>query len=178
MLKSKIEKLISFFWSPKEKFIIEHHIHPTVIVYKKENLIVDKSALLCEYVIVRCPEAKLIIGKGSQIGPFSVIFTHKEDLIIGDNVMIAPHCVIAAGIHDYRNTEIPMRFSECFSKGGIIIEDDVWIGANCTITDNVRIGKGAVVGANSLVNKDVLPYDIVGGVPIKHISSRKQKEID
>jgi acetyltransferase-like isoleucine patch superfamily enzyme len=159
------------------KPINDYHIHPTAIIYKRKNLIIDKTALLCEYVIIRSPISKLIIGKNTQIGPFTVIFTHKEDLIIGNNVMIAPHCVIAAGNHDHKNTDIPMRFSGSISDGPIIIEDDVWIGANCTITDNVKIGTGAVIGANTLVNKDVKPYEIVGGVPMRHITSRKNEHI-
>lgn len=86
--------------------------------------------------------------------------------------MVGPHCVLAAGNHEFRNLELPMIKAGSFSNGPIVIEEDVWIGANCTITDNVRIGKGAIVGANSLVNKDVQPYSIVGGVPARHISSR------
>lgn len=157
----------------RPKFITDYKIHPTATIFRKRNLIIDKTALICEYVIIRAPRGKLIIGKGTQIGPFTVIFTDTADLVIGDNVMIAPHCVIAAGSHDHKNLEVPMRFANSVSKGPIIIEDDVWIGANCTIVDNVKIGKGAVVGANTLVNKNVMPYEIVGGVPMKRIGSRK-----
>jgi acetyltransferase-like isoleucine patch superfamily enzyme len=55
---------------------------------------------------------------------------------------------------------------------GIILEDDVWVGANSTITDGVRISKGAVVAANSAVTKDVASFDIVGGVPAQKIGNR------
>jgi maltose O-acetyltransferase len=87
--------------------------------------------------------------------------------------MIAPHCMIAAGDHDFTQLEKPMRFANSITKGPIIIEDNVWIGANVTITDGVRIGKDSVIAANSVVTKDVAPFDIVGGVPAKIIRNRK-----
>jgi acetyltransferase-like isoleucine patch superfamily enzyme len=88
--------------------------------------------------------------------------------------MIAPSCVMAAGNHEYRNLDVPMMFAGDFSNGPIVIEDDVWIGANCTIADNVTIGKGSIISANSLVNKSIEPYSIAGGVPCKVLSSRLQ----
>ena len=58
-------------------------------------------------------------------------------------------------------------------KAGIIVGDDVWIGANATILPGVKIGKGAVIGAGSVVTKDVKEYAIVAGVPAKHVRYRK-----
>ncbi|MBW6442120.1 chloramphenicol acetyltransferase, partial [Patescibacteria group bacterium] len=52
------------------------------------------------------------------------------------------------------------------------IEDGVWIGANVMILPGVHVGQGAVIGANAVVSKDVKPYEIVGGVPAKHIKYR------
>ena len=82
--------------------------------------------------------------------------------------------MIAAGNHDYIQTDLPMRFAGNLTKGPIIIGDDVWIGANSTITDGVKIGKGAVIAANSCVNCDVEEYSIYGGVPARKIGSRKK----
>ena len=59
--------------------------------------------------------------------------------------------------------------------GEIVIEDDVWIAANCTITPGTRIGHGAVVGAGAVVTRDVEPYAIVGGVPARVIKQRDDK---
>ena len=60
-----------------------------------------------------------------------------------------------------------------YSKGKIIIEDDVWIGDKVTILSGVTIGKGSVVAANAVVTKNVPPYSVVGGIPAKIIKSFK-----
>ena len=60
--------------------------------------------------------------------------------------------------------------------GEIHIEEDVWIGANCVITADVRIGRGAVVGAGAVVTRDVEPFSIVGGVPARPIGHRLEKK--
>ena len=63
-----------------------------------------------------------------------------------------------------------------YSKGNIVIKNDVWIGLNCTILDGITIGNGAVIGAGSVVTKDVKPYSIVGGNPAKIIKYRFSPE--
>jgi len=70
------------------------------------------------------------------------------------------------------NTFIPST-----NRGNITIENDVWIGLNCTIMGGVTIGNGSVVGAGSVVTKDVPPYSIVGGNPAKHINYRFDDDI-
>ena len=62
-----------------------------------------------------------------------------------------------------------------YSKGGIIIENDVWIGAHCVILDGVKIGRGSVIAAGAIVTKDVLPYSIIAGVPGRCVGSRLNK---
>ncbi len=150
----------------------QYFMHPTAILNHKENVVIGEGSHINEYVIIRSPLSKFVIGKNSHIGPFTVVFAHLYGIKIGDYVMIAPHCVLVEGSHEYKNLDKPMLNAGNFSTGAIIIEDDVWIGANCTILQNVRIGKGAIVGANSLVNKDIEPYSIVGGVPIKVLGNR------
>lgn len=63
-----------------------------------------------------------------------------------------------------------------FSKGNVVIGNDVWIGRDVTILSGVTIGDGAVIGTRSLVVKDVAPYAIVGGVPAKHLKYRFSEE--
>ena len=60
---------------------------------------------------------------------------------------------------------------EGITAEGIVIEDDVWLGAGAIITDGVRVGKGAVVAAGAVVTKDVAPHTVVGGIPAKVIKT-------
>ena len=66
---------------------------------------------------------------------------------------------------------------EALSKGSIIVEDDVWIGARTVILSGVRIGQGAIIAAGSVVTKDVEPYSIVAGNPAKLIKYRFEDNI-
>ncbi|SIO19364.1 Acetyltransferase (isoleucine patch superfamily) [Carnobacterium alterfunditum] len=109
----------------------------------------------------------------------------NERLSIGSFVSIASDVTFMLGGNHMLNTlsTYPFRVmingeeAEAISKGEIIINDDVWIGTNSIILSGVRVGKGAVIGAGSIVTKDVPPYAIVGGNPAKIIKFRFSKEI-
>lgn len=108
---------------------------------------------------------------------------------IGSFTSIGPHCVIGLGGHpsrDYVSTSPALCYKGAFLPESIYHEDlhtvignDVWVGANVTIVPGVKIGDGAIIGANALVNKDVEPYQVVGGVPARLIRMRfAQGDID
>lgn len=106
---------------------------------------------------------------------------------IGKYCSIGSNCLIGLGIHptnDYLSTH-PMFYSIHRQNGlslvqhnsfeefkEIIIGNDVWMGANVVILDGCNIGHGAIVAAGSIVNRDVLPFEVVGGIPIKQLKFR------
>ena len=137
------------------------------------NLIVDPTAEIKEgCVLQNGPKDTIQIGKYVQLNPYAILY--GGNITIKDNCMIAPHVVITTANHDFVQTEIPMRFADIVGETDLTIEEDVWIGANVSIIAGTRtIGKGAVIGANSVVNKPVPPYAIVAGVPAKIIRYRK-----
>jgi maltose O-acetyltransferase len=110
----------------------------------------------------------LTVGDNSWLGVNCCI---SGRVVIGSRVMLGPNVVIPGASHVVSNVDIAMIDSGLDVKG-TVIEDDVWIGANATIIDGVRIGKGAIIAAGSVVNKDVLSYSVVGGVPAKFIKFR------
>ena len=113
------------------------------------------------------------IGKDSSINAFVHIWGHGG-VEIGNRVMISSSVNIVSVTHDYMKEN--MRFAFPILKK-VIIEDDVWIGANSVILPGVKIGKGAVVGACSLVNKNVPEYAVVTGAPAKFMIYRISKKI-
>ena len=109
----------------------------------------------------------LSLGKNSHINAFCIIDA-RAPIRIGNNTSISYKNSIITGSHEYNSEE----FTGIFKP--ITIEDYVWIGAGCTVLQGVTIGKGAVICAGSLVNKDVEPYSIVAGIPAKTIGKRNQ----
>ena len=102
---------------------------------------------------------------------WGVIITTSGKVKIGDRSLIGYRTIISSANHN-----IPSNKGDIFGSGHkpgeVIIENDVWVGANSTITSGVTIGKGSVIAAGSVVVKNVKPYSIVGGVPAKLIKSR------
>lgn len=91
-------------------------------------------------------------------------------VIIGNNVLIGSNVLITDHSHgrgDGDERLIPPTKRPLFSKGPVIIEENVWIGENCCILPNVTIGKGSIVGANSVVTHDCPPYSVICGNPAK-----------
>ena len=114
---------------------------------------------------------KLSLGDHVSLSPCTQLGADQGEIEIGSFVAIGPACILRAANHAFSRTDLPIMF-QGHQYGKIVIEDDVWIGANCVITPNVRIGQGAVVGAGAVVTHDVEAMSIVGGVPAKVIGWR------
>jgi acetyltransferase-like isoleucine patch superfamily enzyme len=106
------------------------------------------------------------IGRNSRINRGCTLDV-RSGMTIGNNVSISPEAMILGGTHDVNNP----RFSNV--SGSIAIEDHVWIGARAIILPGVTLRRGAVVGAGSVVTKDVAPLTIVAGVPAKPVGMRE-----
>lgn len=104
------------------------------------------------------------IGQGSYFNT-NVFFEPLEKINIGDYCQIGPNVVFETVSH---NVELSGNYREAIIKP-IKVENKVWIGANCIILPGVTIGEGAVIAASALVNKDVPPYTVYGGIPAKFI---------
>ena len=104
------------------------------------------------------------IGRFCSLGPNSVF------------VLQADHSMHYLSTFPFK-VKVLGEKNEALSKGDIVVEDDVWIGCNCTILSGVRIGRGAVIAAGAVVTKDVAPYSIVGGNPAKHIKYRFSSDV-
>ena len=92
-------------------------------------------------------------------------------LIIGDNTSIGPYCSIVTHNHNFADTEKLIN-EQGHTKKKVTIGSDVWIGTHSVILPGVTIGNGSVVGAGSVVTKDVSDYTVVAGNPAKEIKKR------
>lgn len=142
--------------------------------YKPFFRSMGKRVYIRENVMIESPK-KISIGNNVYINYRVTISGHSGTVKIGNDVMIGFGASIITTNHGYKNLKKPMMDQKDNGKGDIVIEDDVWIGANAVILPKVRIEKGAIVGAGAIVTKDVKPYSIVGGVPAKHLKFRYDK---
>lgn len=130
-----------------------------------ENSFVMHGSVLHVYNFRNLPHAFIRIGADSLIGELNVL-RGQGGITIGDRVYTAPMVQLLAVNHIYSDPNRPM-IEQGITAAGIVIEDDVWIGAGAVVTDGVRIGKGAVVAAGAVVTKDVPPHTVVAGVPAR-----------
>lgn len=132
-----------------------------------DNSIVMHGAVLHVYNFRELPHSGIRIGKDSLVGEYSVI-RGQGGVEIGDRVYTSPFTQIIAVNHVFDD---PNRsfIDQGITAEGIVIEDDVWLGAGAVITDGVHVGKGAVVAAGAVVTRDVPAHTIVGGVPARPI---------
>ena len=138
--------------------------------------IVMHGAILHVYNFRNLPHSKIKIGRDSLIGEYTVI-RGQGGVSIGNRVYTSPFTQIIAVNHVFSD---PNRsfVDQGITAQGIVIEDDVWIGASAIITDGVRIGKGAIVAAGAVVTIDVSPHTVVAGVPAKVIRDIHDHPID
>ncbi len=184
---SSLTKLISFrvklytYWIAKEF----KSMGDLVLIYYPINLVGGKYILLGNRVLIG-KNAVLTAWDRYKRDVFIPVITIDNDtsigedchitainkITIGKNVLIGKKVTITDNDHGKTDSEsltLPPIDRRLYSKGAVIIEDNVWIGDKATILGNVKIGENAIIGANSLVTKDVPKNCVVGGVPAKII---------
>lgn len=153
--------------------------HPRIEIgefsyYHNFEILNDYASFLAPYLFPLSPD-KLIIGKFVQIA-------HGVRFITAS----ANHNMKGFSTYPFTNfmmtskttsEDIVAMFKESSHKGDIIVGNDVWIGFEATIMPGVKIGDGAIIGAKSVVTKDIEPYTIVGGNPAKVIRKRFDDEV-
>lgn len=110
----------------------------------------------------------------------------QSKISIGNYCSIAPnvwfvinseHSISTPSTYPFKVKVLNNPIPEAGTKGGIVVEDDVWVGYGATILDGVTLHKGCIVGAGAVVTKDVDPYSIVGGVPARKIRMRFDEDV-
>lgn len=144
-----------FFWSLLLKRIGKNvTIRERVVIMRPQNVEIGHDVLL---------------NSDCKIGG-------QNGIKIGNYVQLAYNVNLVSEDHAYHNPTTPIKKQGYKKTGPIIIEDDVWIGANAVIMPEIRVGRGSIIGANAVVTKSVLPYSIVGGVPARLIKYRFDKQ--
>lgn len=131
-----------------------------------DNVIIRPSS--CVYA--NGSKSIVSFGNGTEIGNHSTISSVNE-VIIEEDVLTGPHVFISDHNHEYRNPLIPISKQGVMLQDGskVVIGKGTWLGTNVVVVGNVKVGKHCVIGANSVVTKDIPDYSVAAGIPCKVI---------
>jgi acetyltransferase-like isoleucine patch superfamily enzyme len=139
------------------------------------RIVVGEGSVIDSFVKIKPVggNGDLVIGARTFINSCCVIYT-GNGVSIGNDVAIAANCTFAPVNHAFDKKDVLIRDQRFKpSKGGILIEDDVWIGAGCVVLDGAILRRGCVIGAMSLVRGEIAPYSINAGNPLRALGWRK-----
>lgn len=138
-------------------------------IYIGENTIVSRG------VVLSCKDDNITVGANCTVGINTIVHGMQgSPVIIGDYVLIGAFCYfIGGGPYVTDDLDLPFKKQGTLPQGGINVANNVWFGSNVQILDGTSIGTGSIVGASTVVNKDVQAFDVVAGAPMKVIKSRK-----
>lgn len=143
-----------------------HIVRPRLISIGDDVTIGTDTAI---YVHPDRPNSKEVIikiGNNVHIGSHNIIGARRR-IVFEENVLVGPHVMIGDHTHHYEDVDIPIKLQEATEGGAVLIERDSWIGANVFILPNVTIGRHSVIGANSVVTRDIPAYSVAVGVPAR-----------
>lgn len=156
--------IFRYLSSSRFYFKIKNRIYFNLGVNINEDVIVERYVDLLGM-------KNISIGNGSFVGKGCRLVAYNEKILIGKNVLIAANTIILTRTHNFKDNNTPIN-KQGYNNKPVNIGNDVWIGVNCVILCGVTIGEGAIIAANSVVNRDVEPYTIVGGSPARLIKKR------
>jgi acetyltransferase-like isoleucine patch superfamily enzyme len=146
------------------------HIGPhTRITHNAYLNVCNYSKFTVREAVPSC-ESKMEIGEHCVVGAFSCLMAYGH-IKIGNYVTIANHCSIFGFDHVFSDIGTNIM-DQGVKKGAVVIEDDVWIGANSVVLSGVTIGRGSVIGAGSVVTASIEPYSVAVGNPARIIRKR------
>ena len=131
-----------------------------------------KGCVVKSFAVVKTSSGRITFGHNCAVSAFNQIDTDQADVTIGNHVRFGPHVFVTGSARRFMKRGVLIH-EQGHEDPGLMIEDDVLVGAGAVILAGVRVGKGAVIGAGAVVNKDVPPYHIVAGVPAKTIGERE-----
>ena len=143
---------------------------------KNQGLQVGANVYIGRNTILSCKEGSILIDDYCNISANCSLLSETE-IRLGKYCFLAGHCyLVAGGNHTFDDPSTPIMFQPSLTKGGIVIGEDVWLGAGVIVLDGVRIGQGSVVGAGSVVTEDLPEFSVAVGSPARKIKDRRERK--
>ena len=150
---------------------IQEHTHP------KKGLASVGSGTHLERSLSLRFERNITIGKNVIFGPNNFLWASPNaKLVIDDDALLAPNVSIFTANHGFADLNLPIN-DQPESENDVYIGKKTWLGCGVVILSGVSIGEGAIVAAGAVVNRNVAPFDIVGGIPAKRIGTRLDRSL-
>jgi acetyltransferase-like isoleucine patch superfamily enzyme len=140
----------------------------------ENGLVFEDQVIINRNCMIQAKTGFIKIGKRTSVGSNSVIVS-MSGVEIGEALLTAGNCYISAGVYAFDDLKTPIMDQMAYSKGPIKIGKNSWFGTGVTVLDGVNIGEGAVIGASSVVNKNIPDFAIAFGVPAKVYKIRGEK---
>jgi acetyltransferase-like isoleucine patch superfamily enzyme len=171
---SRITLLCFKLWNRQLQVGRGVEIDPRAFIARGGPVTLGEQTVIRAGALLLPASGSIHIGCRSSINQYTVI-NGQGGVEIGRSVMVAAFVSIFAANHSFGNPVLPILEQGMDSKGGIVIEDDVWVGTHAVILDGVTIGAGSVIGAGAVVTKNVPAFSVVMGVPGRVVRSRLQR---
>lgn len=167
--------------------VVLRHPHK---IYIGDNVVIDDNCLLDakgennygitigsgsfigRNTILSCKDGDIEIGDNANIGFNCEIFSASK-VTLGKNALFAAYCYLVGGEHTFARTDISVLEQERKSDG-IVVEDNVWLGASVKVTDGAHIGRDCIIGTSAVVRGAIPEFSVAVGIPAKVIKNRKQ----
>lgn len=147
-------------------------VSPSARVQLSSLVSLGEGTVVKAFAVVQSSGGRVQLGRDCALSSFDHISTGAGDVVIGDHVRIAPNCTIVGGTKEIRRRDALIVDQPEAEPRGVLIEDDVLIGANSVILPGSHLRRGVVVGAGSVVQGDIEEYAIVAGAPARVVSHR------
>ncbi len=138
---------------------------------------IAENTIISRNVVLSCKNGDISIGAGSTLGINTLVHALEgSNVQIGGQVLVGAFSYfIGSGPYVTDDLKVPFKKQGMLPQGGINVADNVWFGSHVQVLDGVDVGTGSIIGASTVVNKTVKEYEVVAGVPMKVLKSRKAK---
>ncbi|MFT6031677.1 MAG: acetyltransferase-like isoleucine patch superfamily enzyme [Arenicella sp.] len=139
------------------------------------GIAIGDNTIVSRNVVLSCKNGDISIGSGCTIGISTLVHAMEgSNVSIGDTVLIGAFCYfIGSGPYGTEDLQLPFKQQGMFPQGGIKVANNVWFGSHAQVLDGVAIESGSIIGASTVVNKNVGEFDVVAGVPMKVLKNRR-----
>ncbi len=157
-----------------DNVVIDDHCVLDAKGQDNRGIFIGSGVYIGRNTILNCKNGDIVLESNVNISANCMIFSASE-VRVGANFLMAAYCYLVGGTHHFDDLTLPV-IQQKRSSRGIVLEPGGWLGAHVTVMDGVRLGKHAVIGAGSVVNRNIPDYAVAAGVPVTFVNKRKPPE--